>query len=1323
MGGGKGGTTTQTVQIPPEVLARYNAVNARAEQVAQQPFMQYPGQFVAGLTPTQQAGIQATSQYSQAAQPYYQAGAGLTMAGAGSVGPLTQQQIQYYQNPFTQSVVDPTRAALQQEFGQQRSQQQAQAIRSGAFGGDRTGLERANLMRQQGLGMAQAIAPLYQRGYEQAVQTAAGQQGVVASDLQRKLAAGQQIAGLGTGAQQAALQGAQAQIAAGTVEQQTQQADLTARYQQFLQERGYPFQVAQFLANIAMGTGALSGSTTTTTQPTSFFSDERMKENITPVGETFDGQTIYRYNYKGEPGTQIGLIAQEVEGRHPDAVGLAGGMKTVDYGRATDEAASRGLGVASMGGAVTRPGEYAAGGSVVDADDMKAILAMQRQALGPFGQGGMYGGSAQETPFGKATGIVPPANLPVPKLVTAGSVPRPLPTGMQEAMAGMNQMIGLGEGLGKIYDVGERIAIGKPAVTKDGKEVEPAKSGAVGKGGKYDPDYGWFGSKKAGGGAIDPYRMDTEKDSEYFPSDVLEQGADKIRSLPKPGELPRQTGGLGDAISTISGGLGAAEKIGKFGKGAADFLGKAGTEGLGSAMSGLGSSIGEGVLGAGTAAAEGLGALGTGLGTVASGIGSTLGTVASAIPAFFAMFSDERLKHNVEPIGKTYDGQNIYRYDFGDGRTTMGLMAQEVAERKPEAVGRGPGGYLTLDYDMATGDAVPAGLAPRGGFQRGGAPEGAEALFEELESRYGLPSGYLARTYQLESSSGRDLVNPDSSARGHFQFTKGTLKDYPHDPYNLAESADAAARLAANNARVLREKVGVEAPTAPMLYLAHQQGGQGAANLLTGGNRPSGEIVGREAVSLNRMDPSASADEIAKTIMARFEGTVPQKAAPAEATGLAGISGPKTFERGFEKPKDQSMGDFLMSKQFLIPLATGLGAMASSPSRYLGSAILQGLGAGAQSYANLEAQQAGIGKTVEESRKIGAESAEITSRLYEKVWIPGKGFFVYDKSRPYVSPKQITDAQMNPIGAFSPSDVKSIPTAPGSPEPPTTPTTPLSPAATIAPSPTVTPAAPEAKPVEPAEWNPVVRVPENFTPEQQINIAMSEDLRRQEAAAGKSEVEKQRARSDSAYQQLFRLKEMEHQFKSLPESGVLTPGSFANERTEFAKRVNTAVAALGGAPVFDPNNLAAAETLGKDTFRLGTDLARSLGANEPGMIVQRAVEANPGMQNTKQAYARIAAGLYEAAKFQQDRAAFYDHYYSKFGHLSGADELFRRLNPPEQYARRAIISTVDPQDLKNLSDYAGKFKGQVPIEEIIRKVAPVFDAKYGTDAAAIILGK
>jgi hypothetical protein len=438
MGGGKSGTTTQSVKIPPEVLARYNAVNARAEKVAERPFQPYAGQFVAGLTRQQQAGMAGIDRAAGMAQPYYDAAAGLTGAGSRGVGPLTRQQIQYYQDPYTESVVDPTRRALEQQQGQERAMLQAQAIRSGGFGGDRSGLERANLARQQSLGMAQAISPLYSQGYQIGLQTAAGQQGVEAQNLQRQLAAGQQFAGLGTGAQQAALQGAQAQMGAGTLEQQTQQADLTARYQQFLQERGYDFQVAQFLANIAMGTGALSGSTTTTTQPTSMFSDERLKENVKPIGETFDGQTIYKYNYKGEPHTQIGLMAQEVEHHKPEAVGEAHGFKTVDYDRATEEAGGLGKAMSSMGGAVREPGAYARGGyapgGLVDPNDIQALLASPKVAFGPFAQGGPYGQSSEQAPFSGAGGIVPTSRLPTPKLVTAGPAPRQQEGGLREAM-------------------------------------------------------------------------------------------------------------------------------------------------------------------------------------------------------------------------------------------------------------------------------------------------------------------------------------------------------------------------------------------------------------------------------------------------------------------------------------------------------------------------------------------------------------------------------------------------------------------------------------------------------------------------------------------------------------------------------------------------------------------------------------------------------------------------------------------------------------------------------------------------------------------------
>jgi hypothetical protein len=368
-GGGKGGSTTTTnnvTQIPPEVLARYNAVNARAETVAQAPYQAYsqdPNAFVAPLSQTQQAGIQNTNAMAGAAQPYYGAATGLAAQSTGSVNP-SGLNVGQYMNPYTQSVVNATQAALNQQQGQQLSQQQADAIRGGAFGGDRAGLQRAQLMGQQSLAQAQAIAPLYQQNYNQALAAAQQQQGVglgaEQANRQNLQNAAQLFGNIGTSAQQAGLAGAQAQMQAGQQQQQTQQAGLQALYNQFQQQQGFPYQQAQFLANIATGTGALSGNassgTSTTTGGGGFFSDERLKENIKKVGETNDGQPIYRYNYKGDQRTQIGLLAQDVEKDHPEAVGSSQGYKTVDYKKATEGAIHK-----EDGGALSGTDAYSIG--------------------------------------------------------------------------------------------------------------------------------------------------------------------------------------------------------------------------------------------------------------------------------------------------------------------------------------------------------------------------------------------------------------------------------------------------------------------------------------------------------------------------------------------------------------------------------------------------------------------------------------------------------------------------------------------------------------------------------------------------------------------------------------------------------------------------------------------------------------------------------------------------------------------------------------------------------------------------------------------------
>lgn len=65
------------------------------------------------------------------------------------------------------------------------------------------------------------------------------------------------------------------------------------------------------------------------------FSDADLKENIVPVGETYDGQPLYFYNYKGDSTPQVGLMAQDVEQRDPSAVAMhPSGFKVVNYTKA-----------------------------------------------------------------------------------------------------------------------------------------------------------------------------------------------------------------------------------------------------------------------------------------------------------------------------------------------------------------------------------------------------------------------------------------------------------------------------------------------------------------------------------------------------------------------------------------------------------------------------------------------------------------------------------------------------------------------------------------------------------------------------------------------------------------------------------------------------------------------------------------------------------------------------------------------------------------------------------------------------------------------------
>jgi hypothetical protein len=493
--GGKTSTATSNVQVPPQVLAQYQSVTSQANQLMgttngqpNHPFQQYstdPNAFVAPINSAQQTGIGQATAYANAAQPYYGQATYDTQQGGGpaNLGTLDTNK---YMSPFLGDVYG-AQVAGENFLNKQQQSGLVNPSTVSAFGGDRGGIAGANLAYEQNLANNQSNAALLQSGYTQAQGVAQQQQGAQLSADQANLArlsgAGAQLANIGNQAQTSGLQGAQAQIAAGGVQQQTEQAGKSALYNQFLQQQAYPFQTLGELANISEGIGAQSGQTTTTQQPSSFFSDERLKEGVEPVGKAFDGQTIYRYRYKGKPGTHIGLIAQDVEHKHPGAVGLAGGYKTVDYDAATKDAAER--------------GHFRNGGVAGFADGGFADILAQHEAMYANQPG--VGGSV-----GPASGFKPTQSRglsynPPPKIEQQPSV-----------LSALNQGVAGAQNIGKIYNGVEQGLYGasptKDAVGTQGIIGAGGESG----GGMLSPEEPYSGpgiipSYAVGGGVAVPY--------------------------------------------------------------------------------------------------------------------------------------------------------------------------------------------------------------------------------------------------------------------------------------------------------------------------------------------------------------------------------------------------------------------------------------------------------------------------------------------------------------------------------------------------------------------------------------------------------------------------------------------------------------------------------------------------------------------------------------------------------------------------------------------------------------------------------------------------
>jgi hypothetical protein len=194
--------TEQIVREAPQIEA-YKLGLLQAAKTLSEKKMELPAYEVAALTEQQKAAALLGTKESGgigAYQPFLQAGqksieAGITALGQ-TMGAPSQTNLAAYLNPYTQNVIDATAAQMQRQGQIAQQGAAAQAVKSGAFGGTREGVQRAEMERNLQDQMANMAAQQYAQNYAQAQNLYGQQQG-------RTLQAGQLYGTLGV--QQAAL--------------------------------------------------------------------------------------------------------------------------------------------------------------------------------------------------------------------------------------------------------------------------------------------------------------------------------------------------------------------------------------------------------------------------------------------------------------------------------------------------------------------------------------------------------------------------------------------------------------------------------------------------------------------------------------------------------------------------------------------------------------------------------------------------------------------------------------------------------------------------------------------------------------------------------------------------------------------------------------------------------------------------------------------------------------------------------------------------------------------------------------------------------------
>ena len=233
--------------------------------------LQIPTQQIAGFDPLQETGFTRTTQGLGSYLPYMGAATNaLNIAGGAQYDPNAYQQ---YMNPYQKEVI----GGIESQFDKAANQANLQSVKSGAFGSEREGLQRAELGRQR----AEAVGQAQAQNYAQAQQAAMGRFDEQVGRLQNVAGAyGQQA----QQAQQLGMGDLSSLFAAGSQRQQRGQQISDAQYRQQIQQMYEPYQRIGFVSDIYQGMPSSSSALTMGSSPMTNPMAQAVGAGITGLG-------------------------------------------------------------------------------------------------------------------------------------------------------------------------------------------------------------------------------------------------------------------------------------------------------------------------------------------------------------------------------------------------------------------------------------------------------------------------------------------------------------------------------------------------------------------------------------------------------------------------------------------------------------------------------------------------------------------------------------------------------------------------------------------------------------------------------------------------------------------------------------------------------------------------------------------------------------------------------------------------------------------------------------------------------------------------------